>query len=145
MIPDEDRGPKWLQGYGEIAANIGRMEEFAANLRDDLIKNYLPHLEYIDADVSVELSPVDVQFRELLSFLTHHRESLVNTTDLVHFYTNETNRFSVAAKKISDNYGEVDAFTAARVKDVEAALGLKRTGGTPRDSTGSPTTSSEVV
>ncbi|GAB2926590.1 hypothetical protein GCM10027280_12400 [Micromonospora polyrhachis] len=125
MIPEEDQGPRWLRGYGDIEADISRMDEFAANLRNDLIKNYIPHLQLISDDVSVELPPVDVQFQELLAFLVNHRESLVNTSDLVHFYQNETNRFAIAAKKISENYATSDAFSAAQVKDVEAALNLK--------------------
>jgi len=125
MIPEEDQGPRWLRGYGDIEADISRMDEFAANLRNDLIKNYIPHLQRISDDVSVALSPVHVQFKELLTFLVNHRESLVNTSDLVYFYQNETNRFAVAAKRISENYANSDAFSAAQVKDVEAALNLK--------------------
>ncbi|MGW0431641.1 hypothetical protein ACWDV4_03680 [Micromonospora sp. NPDC003197] len=101
------------------------MDEFAANLRNDLVKNYIPHLQLISDDVSVELPPVNVNFGELYSFLTEHHASITETHGLVYDYQNITNRFAEAARKISENYANSDAFAAARVKDVEAILGPK--------------------
>ncbi|MEV4758015.1 hypothetical protein AB0J86_23265 [Micromonospora sp. NPDC049559] len=122
MIPEEDRGPAWLRDYSAIEADISKMEEFAKQLRDEVTKNYAPHLEYVNEDMSVQLPPVDPRFGELYSFLTVHRESLAGTNEIVHHYRDATGGFATAADEVSKNYGNADAFSAARVKDVEVAL-----------------------
>lgn len=122
MIPEEDRGPAWLSDYGTIEADISRMEEFAKKLHDEVTKNYAPHLQYVNDDMTVQLPPVDTRFGELYSFLTTHHESLSSTNEIVHYYRDATGGFAVAASDISTEYSKTDAFSAARVNDVEVAL-----------------------
>jgi hypothetical protein len=123
VIPEEDRGPAWLRDYGVVDVDMHRMEEFAAQLRTEVTASYAPRLEYIDDDVTAPLPPVDARFEELHSFLTAHRESLAGTNEIVHYYRDASGGFATAAAEISASYGRSDAFAAARVGDVEAALG----------------------
>jgi hypothetical protein len=75
-----------LRDYGTIEADISKMEQFADVLRTEVVKNYEPHLQYVNDDMTVQLPPVDSRFGELHSILIAHRESMVNTNDVVHFY-----------------------------------------------------------
>jgi hypothetical protein len=111
-----------LRDYGTIEADISKMEQFADVLRTEVVKNYEPHLQYVNDDMTVQLPPVDSRFGELHSFLIAHRESMVNTNDVVHFYRDATGGFATAAAEVSANYSKTDAFSAARVKDVVTAL-----------------------
>jgi hypothetical protein len=144
VIPEEGRAPAWLGDGGSIEADISRMEEFATKLLEEVEKDYIPQLAYIDDDVTVELPPVNVAFRELFSFLTTHRESQQNTNDLVHFFRDATGGFATAAHEVSARYANIDAFAAAKVTEVDAALDKTMaargaasggtTGATPSDS-----------
>jgi hypothetical protein len=100
-------------------------------------KNYAPHLAYVNDDMSVQLPPVDARFGELYSFLTVHRESLVGTNEIVHHYRDATGGFATAAAEVSAEYGKSDAFSSARVNDVEVALD-KTAAAKPTGTTGVP-------
>ncbi|HEY0698611.1 MAG TPA: hypothetical protein VGD43_12475 [Micromonospora sp.] len=121
-IPEEDLPPRWLRDYGAIEADISRMEEFAAKLRAEVTQNYAPHLEYVNEDMTVQLPPVPAGFAELHSFLTAHRETMADTNEVVHHFRDATGGFATAAAEVSANYSNADAFSAARVRDVEQAL-----------------------
>jgi hypothetical protein len=120
--PPEEPGPEWLGGYAQIDADIARMEEFAARLQAEAVQNYAPHLSYVTDDMSVDLPEPAGPFPELSDFLSHHRASALNTSDLVYFYQEATWGLATAAAEISARYGAVDAFSAARVAEVEEAL-----------------------
>ncbi|GAA4694646.1 hypothetical protein [Phytohabitans rumicis] len=122
MGPADDRGPAWLGGYAQIEADISRMEEFAAKLRTEVLDNYVPHLSHVTDDMAVDLPGPAAAFEELTNFLRVHRASQLNTSDLVYFYQEATWGLAVAAAEVSAQYGAVDAFTAARATEVEAAL-----------------------
>ena len=122
MIPEHDRGPAWLRDYRAIEADISRMERFAASLRTEVVTNYNPHLAYLDDDMAVQLPAVDSRFGELHSFLSAHREVLASTNEIVHYYRDATGGFATAAGEISANYADADAYAAANVKEVAAAL-----------------------
>jgi len=40
MIPEEDRPPSWLRGYGGIDADIRQLREFADKLQTEVERNY---------------------------------------------------------------------------------------------------------
>lgn len=121
-LPEEDRGPTWLRDWRDIEADFHRMEDFAAKLRAEIQLNYAPHLSRVHDDMSAELPPPAAEFTELVSLLTTHQAAQQATSDLVHFYATATGGFANAAEEISRRYGQADAFTAARVTVVEAAL-----------------------
>jgi hypothetical protein len=121
-LPDEDRPPSWLRDYGDIEADIGRMEEFATRLRAEVEQNYGPHLSYVYDDVLVQLPAPYEDFVELAGFVSAHMASVQNTADVVYFYRDATGGFATAAEKVSERYRSADAFAAARLTDVEAAL-----------------------
>ena len=121
-IPEEDLPPSWLRDYGEIEADISRMEEFAHKLEAEVRENYAPHLTYVYDDMGVQIPPPYAEFAELASFLRTHHTAAQDTTDMVHFYQNATGGFATAAAKVSERYRDADAFAAARVRDVEAAF-----------------------
>ena len=126
MIPEEDRGPEWLREYGftnfgDIAADIDAMEQFALRLRADIEQNYLPHLTGV-TDAMLTRLPEASAFPELSEFLTSHELAQDTTQANVYNFANGTNRFATAAESISADYRGVDAFAHARVRDVEKAF-----------------------
>lgn len=120
--PADDYGPAWLGGYAQIDADIARMDEFAARLRDEVVNNYSPHLTHVTDDMAIDLPEPPESFDELTSFLETHRASQFNTADLVYFYQEATWGLANAAAEVSGMYGAADAFAAARASDVESAL-----------------------
>lgn len=120
--PADDATPAWLGDYAQIEADIGRMEQFAAALRAEVIENYAPHFAYVADEMGVDLPEPPASFAELAEFVRTHRASQLNTSDLVYFYQEATWGLATAASDISARYREVDAFSAARVTEVEAAL-----------------------
>lgn len=121
-LPEEDLPPRWLRDYGDIEADISRMEEFSANLLAEVTDNYAPHMAHVGEAMAVELPRPSEVFRELVDFLTTHRESQQGTSDLVYYYRDVTGGLATAAATVSGRYGEADAFSAAKVKDVQSAF-----------------------
>jgi hypothetical protein len=121
-IPEEDLPPSWLRDYGNLEADISKMEEFAAKLHAEVTQNYAPHLEYVYDDMTVKVPDPCDAFTELVTFLQTHHASQQATTNLVHFFRDATGGFATAASEVSANYDKADAFAHARVKEVETAL-----------------------
>ncbi|MGW4465651.1 hypothetical protein [Micromonospora sp. NPDC004704] len=121
-IPEEDLPPAWLRDYGDIEADISKMEEFAANLDAEVRQNYAPHLDYLREDVTAKIPDPALEFTELFDFLETHRAIQQDSTNVVFHYRDATGGFAQAAKEVSENYGKSDAFALARVKEVESAL-----------------------
>ena len=128
MIPDEDLGAAWLRDYrradfGDIAADIAAMEEFARRLAADVQDNYVPHLTGVTDAMLTELPPPAGTFAELVDFMTAHQAAQDATQTNVYNFANGTNRFATAAQMISAEYRGSDAFSRARVSDVDKAFG----------------------
>jgi len=127
MIPEEDRGPGWLRDYGhtefgDIAADIAAMEEFAKKLAADVEKNYVPHLNGVTDAMLTQLPQPAATFPELVDFMTSHNSAQTVTQENVFNFANGTNHFATAAQTISAEYRGSDAFSRARVKDVDKAF-----------------------
>lgn len=122
MIPEEDLPPSWLRDYGDIEADISRMEEFATKLNGEVTNNYNPHLTYVTDDMRTPLPGVYTDFKELHDFQNAYMATAQDTSDNVYFYGQATDGFAVAADEVSRQYRHSDAFSAARVSDVEKAL-----------------------
>ena len=127
MIPKGDGGPAWLRDYGhtdfgDIAADIAAMEEFAKKLAADVQNNYVPHLSGVTDAMLTQLPPPAATFPELVDFMTAHNEAQGITQENVFNFANGTNFLATAAQTISDEYRGADAFSHARVSDVERAL-----------------------
>ena len=127
MIPEEDRGPAWLRDYGytdfgDIAADIAAMEEFAKKLAADVQNNYVPHLSGVTDAMLTQLPPPAATFPELVDFMTAHNEAQGITQENVFNFANGTNNFATAAQTISEEYRGSDAFSRARVNDVDKAF-----------------------
>ncbi|WP_229399796.1 hypothetical protein [Micromonospora okii] len=122
MIPEEDRPAPWLSGYGAIEADIRQMREFADKLHAEVERNYAPHLSYIADDMKAQIpNPADA-FIELVHFLKAHNETQQATATMVWSVGGATGRLAAAAGRIATQYADADAFSAARVSDVERAL-----------------------
>jgi hypothetical protein len=127
MLPEEDRGPAWLRDYGhtdfgDIEADIAAMEEFARRLAADVQDNYVPHLTGVTDAMLTELPPPAATFPELVDFMTAHNEAQNVTQENVFNFANGTNHFATAAQTISAEYRGTDAFSRARVRDVDEAF-----------------------
>ncbi|MBY8871467.1 hypothetical protein K7640_06360 [Micromonospora sp. PLK6-60] len=122
MIPQEDRPASWLHGYGGIEADIRQLREFAERLEAEVRQNYGPHLSYIADDMTAPIpNPYDV-FQELVQFLRAHHETQQATADMIFDVRDATGHLAAAAGKVAAAYTGADAFSAARVADVERAL-----------------------
>ncbi|WP_328850661.1 hypothetical protein OG994_20505 [Micromonospora globbae] len=122
MIPEEDRPAAWLNGYGSIDADIRQLREFADRLAAEVERHYAPHLSYIAEDVTAPLpNPCDA-FIELVHFLQAHHETQQASVDMVWGVCGATGRLAAAAGTVADRYAGSDAFSAARIVDVEQAL-----------------------
>ncbi|KAB1940475.1 hypothetical protein F8271_16070 [Micromonospora sp. ALFpr18c] len=122
MIPEEDGPAPWLRNYGGIEADIRQLREFADQLAAEVERNYAPHLPYIAADMSAEIpNPCDA-FVELVTFLHAHHETQQATADMVYAVRGATGHLAAAADRVATQYADTDAFSAARVVDVQQAL-----------------------
>ncbi|MGW4501861.1 hypothetical protein ACWENR_25020 [Micromonospora sp. NPDC004336] len=122
MIPEEDRPASWLRGYGGIEADIRQLREFADKLQAEVERNYAPHLSYIAEDMKAPVpNPADA-FVELVDFLRAHHETQQATADIVWGVRDATGHLAVAAGTVASRYTGSDAFSSARVHDVERAL-----------------------
>jgi hypothetical protein len=127
MIPEEDRGPAWLRDttytdFGDIAADITAMEEFAKKLAAEVQNNYVPHLTGVSDAMLTQLPPPAATFPELVDFMTAHNAAQDANQVNIYNFANGTNRFAVAAENISVEYRGTDAFSQARVNDVDKAF-----------------------
>src|SRR4051812_34734024 len=127
MVPEEDRGPTWLRDYGftdfgDIAADINAMAEYAAKLAADVEANYAPHEDGVTATMMTRLPEVPAGFAELKSFNDVHSAALdVVQVNLKSFGQGST-VLAHAAQKISEDYRSSDAFAHATVRDVDATM-----------------------
>ncbi len=138
MVPEEDGGSGWLRDYGftdfgNIEADIAAMEEFAKKLAADVQNNYVLHLSGVTDAMLTELPQPAATFQELVAFMTAHNEAQGITQENVFNFANGTNHFATAARTISGEYRQSDAFSRARVGDVDRAFaeatGPESTGG----------------
>ncbi|MGA3487140.1 hypothetical protein ACK8GG_03915 [Micromonosporaceae bacterium DT55] len=122
MIPEEDRAPAWLRGYGDLRVDFSRLDEFAAALEDELMQNYLPHLQKIKDDMAVALPPGHPGFGELTGFLASHHAAKEDTTLLMDAIQRATQGFATAARQVAESYQNTDAFAAAQFHVVNKHL-----------------------
>jgi hypothetical protein len=127
MIPEEDRGPAWLRDYGftdfgDIAADINAMQEYAQKLAADLSDNYAPHLNGMSTAMSTPLPEPDSRFYELGSFIESHRSVHDLTEQNVYAFGQGTHALATAAQKVSSDYQGSDAFSHATVSDIHRTL-----------------------
>jgi len=122
MAQSNEDPPSWLRDYGAIEADIARMEEFAASLDAEVRNNYTPHLDRLFDDIMVELPPAYTDFPELLGFLENHTVTAQDAAYTAYYYQELTGAFAAAAGDVSRNYRGADAFAAAKIADVRAAL-----------------------
>jgi hypothetical protein len=136
-VPEEGLGPGWPPEHGAgIRAEIARLDEFAAALDADVRDHYLPEMLRLHQDMSAELPRPLGSFPELTSFLQAHQATAQDTSDVVYTVADATGGFAYAARRVSERYAETDAFAAARVADVEAALDETKAARPPRDPAG---------
>ncbi|GAA1588179.1 hypothetical protein [Actinoplanes couchii] len=119
-----------LSSINGIEADIAAMEEFAAGLKADLVDNYMPH-----ADAAVESMfatiPSGGGFYNFQMFLYAHQQAQDSTQQNVDSYVEGTYQFATSAETISAQYRGSDAFSKAKLSDVEAAF--KTTNATHND------------
>ncbi len=107
----------------QIEADVAAMESFAKALAADVKNNYAPNMRHVTDAMLTEIPQPPIDFVELYSFLYAHREAQDVTQQNVYNYANGTARFANAATQISDTYRGSDAFSHAKVADVDKAFG----------------------
>lgn len=118
--------------FGAIEADLNAMEQFAAKLKQDIEQNYVPYADAV-SNTMIKRLP-DTDFYELHLFLYRHDQVQIATQMNVAGYTDGTYKFASAANGISEQYRGSDAFSRAKVADVEAQF--KDTGETSEPFTG---------
>lgn len=127
MLSEEDRGPAWLQNYGftdfsQIEADVTAMEQFATQLRGDVTKNYETHVPVVQQLMLTRLPQPPAEFAELSSFLVVHNSAQNVSQQNVFLFADGTLQAADAAKKVSTDYRGSDAFSHAKVSDVDQAF-----------------------
>ena len=107
----------------QIEADVAAMESFAKALAADVKNNYAPNMRHVTDAMLTEIPQPPVDFVELYSFLYTHREAQDVTQLNVYNYANGTARFASAATQISNTYRGSDAFSHAKLTDVDKAFG----------------------
>ncbi|MEO3743842.1 hypothetical protein [Plantactinospora sp. B5E13] len=97
------------------------MEQFAKELMAEVQKNYVPHMEQVHSDMTPNL-PTPMGFDELYEFMQAHRGIQQEFSDRIWDVGDGTGGLASAAETVSKNYGNTDAFSHARVSDVQRAL-----------------------
>jgi hypothetical protein len=138
MIPEEDRPASWLRGSNGVEADIRQMRDFADRLRAEVEGSYAPHLRHIADDMLTPVpNPADA-FIELVQFMRVHWETQQAATNTVWGVGDATGQLAEAARLVSEQYGDSDAFAAARVADIRRALGRNGTPSTVDPTAPSP-------
>lgn len=106
--------------FGAIEADVAAMEQFAAQLKLDIENNFAPYAEAVSKTM-VEPLP-ETTYYDLHLFLYSHDQAQIATQMNVASYTDGTYQFASAASGISEQYRGSDAFSHARLSDVEAAF-----------------------
>lgn len=127
MIPEEDRGPAWLRDYGftdfgDIAADIHAMSEYAQRLTADVAANYSPHSDGVTSAMMTSLPAPHAGFTELVSFNQAHDSVRDATQDNIYFFGQGSTVLATAAERISEDYRHSDAFAHATVRDVDETM-----------------------
>lgn len=110
-----------LSDIDGIEADIAAMEEFAAGLKADLEQNYMPHANKVAENMLAEL-PNGGEFYEFHMFLYAHRQVQDATFRNVDGYIEGTYQFATSAEEISQKYRGADAFSRAKLTDVQASF-----------------------
>jgi hypothetical protein len=127
MIPEDDRGPAWLRDYGftdfgDIAADINAMQEYAQKLAADVADNFTPHFAGMSSAMETRLPEANPAFYELSSFVEAHKTVRGLTQDNVHAFGLGTSVLAAAAQKVSHDYRGTDAFAHAKAADINKTI-----------------------
>jgi hypothetical protein len=140
-IPEEDKGPAWLRGYGEnsghlatdnrwgyqaesgaFAADLKGLKDFGAKLYNELQLDYVPHVKTAAEDMRAQPAVLPQRFYELTDVVKHQAEKLQQVlTELNNHYV-AVQALAGFATGIADKYGNTDALASTRVIDVEKGL-----------------------
>ena len=134
--PDESGTESWMGNYtintfepdgstgdGQVEAHLLSMQQFAAALKGNVVKNYDTRLPAVQQDMMTILPPVHSAFFELYNFLGVHNQAQNISQQNVFLYSQGTADFADAAHQVSQDYGNSDVFARAKVSDVDVALG----------------------
>jgi hypothetical protein len=108
--------------FSQIEADVTAMEQFATQLQGDVSKNYDTHASVVQQLLLTELPPPPAEFAELSSFLVVHNDAQNISQQNVFYYSEGTSNFAKVAKDVSTDYRGSDAFSHAKVTDVDAAF-----------------------
>lgn len=110
-----------LSSINGIEADIAAMEEFAAGLKADLVDNYMPHADAA-AEAMLATLPTGGPFYDLHLFMYAHQQAQDATQQNLDGYIDGTYTFATTAEDISAKYRGADAFSRAKLSDVDKAF-----------------------
>lgn len=122
MIPEEGHPAAQFHSFSGIEADIHQLRDFADKLQAAVEGEYAPQLPSIKEAMTAPVpNPADA-FIELAHFLRAHWEVQQATTDMIWRFGDTTGHLAAAAGIVADGYQDSDAFSSARLIDVERAL-----------------------
>jgi hypothetical protein len=107
---------------GQIEADIEQMEDFAQRLSAQVDAVYAPGLDRVVTSMTTRITGVSPAFTELRAFMDRHHAVQQATFSNTFNFRDGTGRMADAARRISDDYRNVDAFAHARLRDVNDAF-----------------------
>src|SRR5262245_14454333 len=122
MRPDEDYGPVWLRDRGYVEVEVESLLKFGDSLIRELDADYKPYVEKVFEDLKAPDFYSSPEFVELVDVLNTHQTVRMETTTRLASHGDGMLGLGTAAKEISSNYSEAEAFVQASVQDVEQAI-----------------------
>jgi hypothetical protein len=89
---------------------------------DELEQDYVPHAQKVFDNMRVQDGYTSSEFVELVDILSTHQIVRMETTNAIAVHANGVYSFANAAKKISETYGEADAYSSATAAYVEKLM-----------------------
>jgi hypothetical protein len=108
--------------FSQIEADVTAMEQFATKLQGDVSKNYDTHAPVVQQLLLTILPDPPADFVELSSFLVVHNDAQNISQKNVYNFSEGTTQFAQVAKDVSADYRGSDAFSHAKVADVDRAF-----------------------
>jgi hypothetical protein len=119
----DDGSPQWLGDYGMINVDLSGLDKFAGSVESEVEGNFRPHAERLfgvylyGVRFGVGNASADVTAAKL-----KHRDCLSAAGEQLSGYAAAAQILIEAARQVAGRYRGVDALSAAKAADVDAAL-----------------------
>jgi hypothetical protein len=119
-----DQAPATVSGYqySGFEADTDAMAQFAAKLKTNVQKSYVPQRDKVVNAMMTPLPDAPLEFSEWFAFLSTHNAAQNVTLQNVWNFGDGSHAYAEAAQAIGEAYQGSDAFSHATVHDVDKRL-----------------------